>query len=132
MKKLFQNIIVLLFGIVIALAMGEIGSRILYKILYPNKPWYEELVLEQNEVIWWSSLRRNSFGLRDREYPNVKPANSRRVLIVCDSFTFGSGVGDISETFPEILEKQLDSEFSKSGKILEVLNGGIVGSMPNH
>ncbi len=64
----------------------------------------------------------NSLALRDFErYTRKKPANTKRILVVGDSVTYGSGV-DISTTYPKFLEKLLEREGS-----FEVLNGGVEG-----
>jgi len=50
-------------------------------------------------------------------------------LILGDSFTYGSGVADNSAIFPELLEKQLNVEFAERGATVEILNGGLPGSL---
>lgn len=131
MKKLLQNIIVLIFGMMLALVVGELFSRAIYKKLYPDGPWYNRLLWEQIYGDWKDSLKLNSFGLRDQDHAGVKTENSCRVLILGDSFAFGSGVRD-HEVFTELLENRFISEYSGSGKNIEFMNGGIVGSMTYH
>ncbi len=65
----------------------------------------------------------NSKGLRDREFPYEKPAGTRRVLCLGDSFTFGYGV-EAGETFAKLLERALDDS-AAGGARWEVLNAGI-------
>ncbi len=124
MKKIIQNLALLFLGIFIGLLVAEAISRIVY-----TKPWYERLVEEQVQNDWTASVRRNSLGLRDQDYPTTKPSNSKRVLILGDSFTYGSGVADNAAIFPELLEKQLNAEFAKQGMTIEILNGGMPGSL---
>jgi lysophospholipase L1-like esterase len=125
MPAVFRRIGLLTFGIVIGLVIVEGLSRLLY-----TGPWYERLIEEQ--VLKPGSappIALNQFGLRDREYESSKPANTARVLILGDSFTFGTGVPDNDAVFPRLLEKQLNADPAARGLSIEILNGGIAGSM---
>src|SRR4051812_45908155 len=70
-----------------------------------------------------TSVSTNSHGLREREFPLAKPADTRRVLFLGDSVTFGAGVRD-SEPYARLLE--LDLEADGAGPI-ETINAGVVG-----
>jgi len=52
----------------------------------------------------------NSEGFRDAEHPLHKEAGTRRLLVVGDSFAFGSGVKNVDDRFGEQLSKRLASE----------------------
>jgi len=65
----------------------------------------------------------SSGGLRDREYSYAKPDNTRRVLCLGDSFTFGYGV-EWDETFAKVLEERLDHD-KTGGTRWQVLNAGV-------
>jgi len=67
-------------------------------------------------------LSINSLGLRDREYSYEKPAGTRRILVLGDSFTWGYGVSD-EEVFTEVLERRLQSQ----GRNWQVINTGVSG-----
>ena len=67
------------------------------------------------------TLTINSKGLRDSEYPYMKPKGSRRILILGDSYTWGYGVSD-DDIYTEILENKLRKHGS-----WEVLNAGVSG-----
>lgn len=124
MKTIIKRGILLLMGVVFALLVGEVVARRVY-----TKPWHMKLLEEQARTNWKSTIKRNSLGLRDRDYPDTTPSNSTRVLILGDSFTFGSGVIDDSVIFPELLEKRLCAELAPKGETVEILNGGIRGSL---
>ena len=64
----------------------------------------------------------NSRGLRDREYPYEKPSNTKRILVLGDSFTWGYGVGD-QDIFTEDLERRL----AEADGDWEVINAGVSG-----
>lgn len=126
MKKLILHPALMCLGLLIGLVAAELMSRLFY-----TTPWYEKLVEAQVHNDWTASVRRNGFGLRDQDYPEAKPANCTRVLMLGDSFTYGSGVADNSAIFPELLEKRLNAEFAERGTTVEVLNGGLRGSLTN-
>lgn len=64
----------------------------------------------------------NSKGLRDREYDYEKPAGTRRILVLGDSYTWGYGVRN-DEIYTEFLERR----FEKEGRSWEVINSGVSG-----
>jgi GDSL-like lipase/acylhydrolase family protein len=69
----------------------------------------------------------NSLGLRDREMPRAKPAGTRRILMLGDSFTEGNGV-DASDTFSSQLQAMLDQ--AGLGKRWQVINAGVGSYSP--
>ncbi|MCA9425737.1 MAG: hypothetical protein KC994_11715 [Candidatus Omnitrophica bacterium] len=66
----------------------------------------------------------NSLGLRDREYPIEKPAETERILVLGDSITAALQVAD-EEVYTEILEASLNRP--ESATHYEVINAGISG-----
>ena len=72
----------------------------------------------------------NHLGLRGRETTVEKPAGTRRVLMLGDSFTMGKGVED-DETFSVLVEATLQTSLAAcGGGSVEVLNGGIDSYAP--
>ncbi len=68
--------------------------------------------------------RVNSLGLRGQETTVEKPADTRRILMLGDSFTMGKGVED-DETFSVLVEAELSEQFAATDcGMLEVINGG--------
>jgi lysophospholipase L1-like esterase len=124
MKELQRNFLKMIMAVVVALLIGEGVSRLVY-----TKPWYDKLLEEQTNTSGKTSVRRNAFGLRGRDYPSTKPSNCSRIIILGDSFTYGSGVTNDALVFPQLLENKLNAEFSKQGQSVEILNGGISGSL---
>lgn len=121
-----KNILVLILSLIAGLFSVELISRTLY-----DKPWHQKLLDEMVAKKSGNERIINALGLRDKDYSPHKPENCVRVLILGDSFTFGSGVADNDSIFPELLEKKLNEEFSQKGKTIEILNGGISGSLTN-
>ena len=64
--------------------------------------------------------RTNAHGLRDRDR-SAKPAGTRRVLVIGDSYTFGYGVAE-EEAYPQVAERRLEE---RGRDDIEVINGGV-------
>ena len=69
----------------------------------------------------------SSVGLRDRELPRDKAVGARRILMLGDSFTEGTGV-DARETFSSRLQERLDQ--AGFGTRWQVLNAGVSSYSP--
>ena len=67
----------------------------------------------------------NSFGFRDREFSLDKPANTKRILVLGDSFTFGMGLKDGKTAYPKVLERLLNQ--SSTQEKYDVINAGKKG-----
>ncbi len=67
-------------------------------------------------------IRINSHGLRDRERGWEKPANTKRILGIGDSFTFGYQV-----KLDECYLKQLERLLNRNGRQWDVINAGVPG-----
>jgi len=65
----------------------------------------------------------NSFGFRSAELSLQKPENTKRILLLGDSITFGHGVHD-KETYTSLLEESLNRQLSEKEKpiTVEVIN----------
>ncbi len=111
-------------SVLVSLTIVEVTTRILYEA-----PWHERLETEQRQS-QQHAYRKNALGLRDLDYESPKPPDHQRVLLLGDSFTFGSGVFDDERVFPEIVERMLNEREHPPGvRRIDVLNGGIHGSL---
>lgn len=100
----------------------EGAARLMYR-----KPWLETL-LEQQLRAPYPAPPLNEFGLRDGPVrPRGAGARETRLLMLGDSFTYGSGMPDAAKTFPRLLEGALSRDL---GRGVHVLNGGLPGSIP--
>lgn len=79
-----------------------------------------EVTIQQREYrVRW---RTNSQGIRaDREF-GPKPAGTKRILALGDSFTEGAQV-EVEDTWPAVLE----AELTRAGQKVEVVSGGNPG-----
>lgn len=69
-------------------------------------------------------FKTNSRGLRDKEYPMIKPKNTIRVAVVGDSLTMSAGV-KIEDAYHSILEEEFNANCL--GKNYEFINFGVGG-----
>lgn len=136
-RKILINLSLLISISVICLAIAEIVLRtIAPKYLdFQNAMDYSDLTVRalkpdiRNKLIHPANdepvfhMTTNSLGLRaDREISFQLPENTRRVLALGDSYTFGFGVeGD--ETYPAFLEKLLNTNPVGRYKF-QVINAG--------
>lgn len=119
--------LLLLLGGVLGAAMLEGGSRLLWKA-----PWYDQLLAEQRRIQLYE-YRKNSLSLRDRDYALAKPPGKKRILILGDSFTYGMGVPNDENIFPEIIERRLNAlELNTAPDGVEVLNAGLPATLTEH
>jgi lysophospholipase L1-like esterase len=108
-------------GLLLGASLVEGAARLAW-----TRPWYEQLIAEQADPAWKGLVRKNSLGLRDRDHAPTKPPGVERVLVLGDSFTFGSGVLDEEKIFVSRIEARLSSE---PGRTVEILNAGKPGSL---
>lgn len=118
-KVLFQNLTLLLLTIFFIIILLEFAIRIaLPKDVESNFPpgvpkFYEKHV----------SLNKDSY--RDTEHSYYKAKNTIRIVGLGDSFTFGSGIKNINDTYLKKLEKLLNQKSRDNN--YEVLNFGKPG-----
>lgn len=68
----------------------------------------------------------SSGGLRDREFPVVKPPRTFRIACIGDSITYGFGI-DAADSFPKRLEYLLNTYGAGPTQRFEVMNFGVPG-----
>lgn len=122
-------------GILLALLLLEISTRWLIPPL-PNSSGHihetagdetlpYELIPGAEGIVAGVRVRINSYGLRDREFPVEKPSNMYRIVVLGDSWTFGSGV-ELKDTYGKQLEHLLNSS-SLTNMQYQVINAGVGG-----
>ena len=131
MKKIKNYFLMIFFTVFILLLISEVFLRLFHIVpvnvvnesIYPNvlgdyKPSQKLL----SDYIIKHRITINSLGLRGKGLEVEKPKNVYRVLVLGDSYTFGSRVND-EETFPFLIEKFLNDS-PLLNKRIEVINGG--------
>lgn len=135
MKKFASRVFLLLFGVILSVAILEVGVRMI-----GIKPaTYLRKFSEFDQVLGWRKSpnieghfqrgdvriheKLNSKGLRSPEYPYPKPEGTRRILVLGDSFTEGYDV-EVEDLFTTILEDRLRKSLPGN---FEVVNAGTGG-----
>jgi lysophospholipase L1-like esterase len=72
-------------------------------------PEVKKLVFTEN-ITGGNPVEFNSYGLRDIEFPVNKPKYEKRILVIGNSTTFGSGVA-LENTYPKQLQKLLGEPY---------------------
>jgi lysophospholipase L1-like esterase len=81
------------------------------------------------EYTWGHKVVNNSLGFREKEFVTPKPPNVYRIMVLGDSYTWGTGLAE-EERYSNRLEALLSSKFPY--KEIEVLNFGIGGLATVH
>lgn len=129
-RYILLNFGLVLFSVIAGLGLGEMGLRLMG---YAGAP--ESLIgnikLVDDAVLNWRFIpnsvvrdgrityRYNDAGFRDVNHPLVKPVDITRVLVIGDSVTEGSGVGQ-DQIFTHYVQDFLGSRY-------EVINLGMSG-----
>jgi hypothetical protein len=109
--------------LIVPLSPPLVPDPYLHHALVPNS--YAELRQRDFSYI----QRVNHLGLRGRETTVEKPAGTKRVLMLGDSFTMGKGVED-GQTFSVLVEQNLQAALASCGGSVEVLNAGVDSYAP--
>lgn len=145
-KEVIFKLLALSIGIGLSLFLGELVSRVFYfgkdglsieKVNsfvplglsglikeHENKKVLYELKPNLDSYFKLKEFRTNSQSLRDKEYTIKKPYNTKRGVVIGDSFTMGSGV-DIEDVYHSMVEKALNEQ-GDSIKF-ELINFGVGG-----
>ena len=114
---LFEGLVLLVFGEQAKFPRRVVGSPRGFRINEPNARYRHKSADVNVE------FHINSAGMRaDRDYPEDKPAGTRRVVVLGDSYTMGYEV-DEPQCYARVMERDLRSR----GETVEVLNGGVSG-----
>ena len=135
-RRFFLSGLTVIIAVLFALGVAEGLARYFYV-----KPWYDDLI--ENSRINARLERRAQLGnkefgvhrLRDQsvDWSSGKSRDERRIIVLGDSFTYGSGITDDTAVFPSLLEQRLNQDLlPPEVKHVDVLNGGMPGSLTGH
>ena len=79
-----------------------------------------------NEYTWGHLVNYNRFYFRERDFKTPKPAGIYRIMVLGDSFTFGTGLST-DERYTQLIEDRLNKESPPNNLKFEVLNFGFEG-----
>ena len=120
------------FGLVL-FASAEIGLRIYGfgdPLLYQQDPDIGFYFRPNQDVRYpGRTIQINRYGMRSADFPEPKPADEYRILMLGDSTLAGTRVGN-HETYSSLFEAQLNR--NSTGKKFRVLNAGVNAWGPLH
>jgi lysophospholipase L1-like esterase len=125
------NSVLIFISLTFAVAIAEIICRIIpfsndsdptYKLAHDVLP-YSMKPNSEATSIHGNSIRINSHGLRDNEYPYAKEKGTFRILVLGDSIEFGYG-GKMEDIYTEVLERRLNALENKKYTVIEIINTG--------
>lgn len=136
MKKQYKNFFALITMSIIMLILFEIIACMLFA-LTPTSPILNgKIMLEENKETLYTphhylnyvttknfshgENQHNSLGFRGEE---IEEKNGYRIVAIGGSTTYGSGVKSYKNTYPYLLEKELE----KTDRDIEVINAGVGG-----
>lgn len=139
-RRALQKLILVLFGLTVALLVGECTVRLLGlapDIVYVEKGRYR---LSNNPLIGYEPVpglaydgkslhfydyrgAANSLGYRDYEHAVSKPAGRYRIIVIGDSIAAGHFIDRSEDMFSSVLETRLKIR----GHDVEVLNFAVSG-----
>jgi len=137
LRSLGINVMLSILSVSVFICSSEMLARIQYtpqKISsdgifeYDHKKVFR-LKENQNNTFHGVPFTTNSFGYRDEHIDVKKPENTKRILVVGDSISFGDSVLD-HETYPSVLEDMLNSAAKEKGVNIEVINTAAPGNSP--
>jgi lysophospholipase L1-like esterase len=119
--EVFKNIVLVATTVITLAWSGEFTVRLVLADItttsdagsYFARRWREKAV------------RTNTLSFREREFPITKPAQTYRVAVIGDSFTYGQGIEE-AERFTNLLESSLNKKSFQ--RRYEVLNFGKPGA----
>jgi tetratricopeptide (TPR) repeat protein len=138
MPNLLRKLLLLTFGLLFTVALGELGLRLVGRSLPAAQPKPTGLIRQEQRTGWLPSenarqqgtdpdgdvflVRTNATGQRGAEIPERLP-HERRILLLGDSFTMASQLPE-EDTFVD----QLGQLLSRQGDHpVRTINGGVSG-----
>ena len=99
-----------------ALALSIAGLELTLRWIHAQRP-----ANDYRTITWGHPVTTNRFGFREREFEVPKPSGTYRVMVLGDSFTWGSGL-PVENRYTERIQHQLREVFPERN--IEVLNFG--------
>jgi lysophospholipase L1-like esterase len=137
MKRLLQNLSLVLASLILCAVLGELAVRMLYPRIanYNMEMWHYASKVKQRTsnpklpflhapnrggFFYGADIQTDSVGFRDRDSPVARVPGKKRIMLLGDSFTLGWGV-----VFDSIYSKQLEKLVNDNGRPTEVINTGV-------
>jgi len=144
MKKILFPIISFSIGLLLCLCLLEIGLVIYINNFASNQTFYKYasaadkqeranfLNVDHHRYLGYASKpnftngsnKHNQFGFRGKEIKKQKDESTYRIICIGGSTTYGTAVEDFRQSYPYLLEKELNSSGTQQ---VEVINAGVKG-----
>jgi lysophospholipase L1-like esterase len=115
LKALCTQLLISLFGVVLALGIAEVAFRLI-------APTTDKAIITDTPKVDY--LPESAFRTRDVYHPPTKAPGAFRIIVIGDSFTFGGKV-HWDDNFSKRLERLLN--LNENQRKVEVLNWGVSG-----
>tara|TARA_Y100000310_G_scaffold330908_1_gene403488 strand:+ start:3425 stop:4636 length:1212 start_codon:yes stop_codon:yes gene_type:complete len=120
-KTIIQNISLLIVILLVLFIVSELAFKAVFNETTFG-PGFGPGTLNFNKKY----VHINNDGMREEmNYQIQKPKDTIRIAAIGDSYSFGSGIKDVTNTYPKLLESSLNNQFPD--KNYQVLNFGIPG-----
>jgi hypothetical protein len=127
-RKWTGRVLIGLAVIVVAIGAFELALRCigLGKPVLIQRDQAAGYILEPNQNLtrFGKHIRTNSLGMRSDELPASKSAGVFRLLIVGDSYAYGTTRVDQSQIFAELLQRELPQQIHRDVEVLNASAGG--------
>ena len=113
-SRLGPKLVLLACSVVVALAIAESAARLFgwgdVVLFVPNKDWGFLMKPSQVVYTYGQPVAINSLGLRGPELLQPKSSNSKRIVFIGDSVTYGGGRISEEQLFCRIIESRARDE----------------------
>lgn len=140
LKKLATNFLLMIIMFAILLVLGEIGANIMVKLgkgqrhqvmgeadnIVMNSPNKDlEFVFKPHYVKLQGDTITNAYGFHDLDWEQSELDQSKVILNIGDSITFGANIKNINDVYGKVLQAMIQQNFPSQKHI--VYNAGVGG-----
>lgn len=140
LKKLLINFSLMTVMFIILLVLGEIGANVMVKLgkgqrhqvmgeadnIVMNSPNKDlEFVFKPHYVNLEGDTITNTFGFHELDWQPSELDQSKVILNIGDSITFGANIKDLNQVYGKVLQAMIRQNFSQENYI--VYNAGVGG-----
>jgi hypothetical protein len=117
------SILIACWGVIISLYLSE---GFLW-LINPHRKLPINGWIDDEFYTWGHLVNVNRFGFREKDFEIPKPTNTKRIMVLGDSLTWGAGLAE-EERYTNRLQKKLQSNLDTKNKTsIEVLNFALIG-----
>ncbi len=140
LKKILINFSLMIFVFIILLVLGEVGANIMVKLgkgqrhqvigeadnIVMNSPNKDlEFVFKPHYVNLEGDTITNALGFHELDWTTSELDQSKVILNIGDSITFGANIKDLNQVYGKVLQAMIRQNFPQENYI--VYNAGVGG-----